>query len=111
MGIGDWRSDVCSSDLVAMGVEMRRAGGRAAVGDRVAALRADGHVDVEEAAVDTDIRLLGGDIGRRSIAADGARLHDARRDQRDIRSEEHTSELQSLMRTSYAVFRLKKKST
>src|SRR3546814_9195444 len=27
------------------------------------------------------------------------------------RSEEHTSELQSLMRISYAVFRLKKKST
>src|SRR3546814_2602393 len=29
-------------------------------------------------------RLFGGDIGRRSIDADGARLHDARRDQRDI---------------------------
>src|SRR3546814_1054684 len=28
-----------------------------------------------------------------------------------IRSEEHTSELQSLMRTSYAVFCLKKKNT
>src|SRR3546814_4452052 len=28
-----------------------------------------------------------------------------------IRSEEHTSELQSLMRISYAVFRLKKKTT
>src|SRR3546814_2657919 len=28
----------------------------------------------------------------------------------DIRSEEHTSELQSLMRTSYAVFCLKKKT-
>src|SRR3546814_6049182 len=28
-----------------------------------------------------------------------------------IRSEEHTSELQSLMRISYAVFRLKKKNT
>src|SRR3546814_2508126 len=27
----------------------------------------------------------------------------------DLRSEEHTSELQSLMRTSYAVFRLTKK--
>src|SRR3546814_6319482 len=27
----------------------------------------------------------------------------------EMRSEEHTSELQSLMRTSYAVFRLKKK--
>src|SRR3546814_8169669 len=29
----------------------------------------------------------------------------------DVRSEEHTSELQSLMRTSYAVFCLKKKNT
>src|SRR3546814_7815478 len=29
---------------------------------------------------------------------------------RDARSEEHTSELQSLMRTSYAVFCLKKKN-
>src|SRR3546814_6326609 len=28
---------------------------------------------------------------------------------KDVRSEEHTSELQSLMRTSYAVFCLKKK--
>src|SRR3546814_4096221 len=37
-----------------------------------------------------------------------------RHDQRhahDTRSEEHTSELQSLMRTSYAVFCLKKKTT
>src|SRR3546814_9472037 len=33
----------------------------------------------------------------------------ARRD-RERRSEEHTSELQSLMRISYAVFRLKKKN-
>src|SRR3546814_9626685 len=30
---------------------------------------------------------------------------------RGVRSEEHTSELQSLMRTSYAVFCLKKKNT
>src|SRR3546814_7218147 len=30
---------------------------------------------------------------------------------REIRSEEHTSELQSLMRNSYAVFFLKKKQT
>src|SRR3546814_9283077 len=30
---------------------------------------------------------------------------------RDMRSEEHTSELQSLMRISYAVFCLKKKKT
>src|SRR3546814_3104280 len=33
----------------------------------------------------------------------------ARRCSRDMRSEEHTSELQSLMRISYAVFCLKKK--
>src|SRR3546814_7221148 len=32
-------------------------------------------------------------------------------DERHIRSEEHTSELQSLMRLSYAVFCLKKKKT
>src|SRR3546814_2940222 len=35
----------------------------------------------------------------------------ARRDHFAQRSEEHTSELQSLMRTSYAVFCLKKKKT
>src|SRR3546814_5328217 len=35
----------------------------------------------------------------------------ARRAGRDGRSEEHTSELQSLMRISYAVFCLKKKKT
>src|SRR3546814_5223075 len=34
-----------------------------------------------------------------------------RSDQLLVRSEEHTSELQSLMRTSYAVFCLKKKTT
>src|SRR3546814_7537577 len=34
-----------------------------------------------------------------------------RRDQHTIRSEEHTSELQSLMRISYAVFCLNKKIT
>src|SRR3546814_2085254 len=32
-------------------------------------------------------------------------------DETDLRSEEHTSELQSLMRISYAVFCLKKKKT
>src|SRR3546814_7478416 len=37
------------------------------------------------------------------------RLHELGRDRRPERSEEHTSELQSLMRISYAVFCLKKK--
>src|SRR3546814_8426076 len=38
-------------------------------------------------------------------------LTSAVRDGRRLRSEEHTSELQSLMRSSYAVFCLKKKKT
>src|SRR3546814_6249272 len=46
--------------------------------------------------------LRGIDAGRRGIAL--PRRH-------DLRSEEHTSELQSLMRISYAVFCLKKKTT
>src|SRR3546814_4867930 len=48
--------------------------------------------------------------GRRALApsgTDGNRLVALRRDR--SRSEEHTSELQSLMRSSYAVFCLKKK--
>src|SRR3546814_1829216 len=43
----------------------------------------------------------------RQVAYDGAGF--AHRRLQPIRSEEHTSELQSLMRISYAVFRLKKK--
>src|SRR3546814_7602635 len=39
----------------------------------------------------------------------GAKLHHVHAGPVDIRSEEHTSELQSLMRISYAVFCLQKK--
>src|SRR3546814_10351215 len=49
-------------------------------------------------------RALGGMVGRR------VRRTDQAVDRRQ-RSEEHTSELQSLMRISYAVFCLKKKNT
>src|SRR3546814_1882744 len=44
------------------------------------------------------------DAGHRVTRSRGLRLH------RRLRSEEHTSELQSLMRISYAVFCLKKKN-
>src|SRR3546814_6623049 len=47
----------------------------------------------------------GGRLARRA-----RRRHDRRRPHRQGRSEEHTSELQSLMRISYAVFCLKKKT-
>src|SRR3546814_2455318 len=48
-------------------------------------------------------------IGEEFAAARGAAAIGERRDIDDRRSEEHTSELQSLMRISYAVFCLKKK--
>src|SRR3546814_9576248 len=48
--------------------------------------------------------------GRRNpLAAGDLRLPAGARGARPLRSEEHTSELQSLMRISYAVLRLKKK--
>src|SRR3546814_3504710 len=55
---------------------------------------------------DTDL----GDELRRAIAIAPRRLHrqSERAARRAVRSEEHTSELQSLMRISYAVFCLKK---
>src|SRR3546814_5883441 len=55
--------------------------------------------------------------GRPDDDANGGELrrvragHDPRTHQRRPRSEEHTSELQSLMRSSYAVFFLKKKKS
>src|SRR3546814_7371282 len=59
--------------------------------------------------------LRGGHV-ERALAANLRRLDEGRAVGRDpgvarARSEEHTSELQSLMRISYAVFCLKKKTT
>src|SRR3546814_1177079 len=44
-------------------------------------------------------------------ASQGTKLYGGEQQMLAIRSEEHTSELQSLMRISYAVFCLKKKKT
>src|SRR3546814_2679897 len=49
--------------------------------------------------------IVGGVVVDRQLAG-----HDVGRGLLDLRSEEHTSELQSLMRISYAVFCLKKKN-
>src|SRR3546814_1502927 len=51
------------------------------------------------------------DPAGRGFEADGAPHHRRVAFDREHRSEEHTSELQSLMRISYAVFCLKKKKT
>src|SRR3546814_1256166 len=55
---------------------------------------------------DGHARFRGSDVHGRPDRGDAGR---ARRPGRHARSEEHTSELQSLMRISYAVFCLKKK--
>src|SRR3546814_6045390 len=98
MRISDWSSDVCSSDL-------HRAG-------RSGASRQPGEPRHQFAPVQ-------GFMGEPVVKADHFR-RDARVGHRvspytfsvipALRSEEHTSELQSLMRISYAVFCLKKKN-
>src|SRR3546814_5484165 len=97
MRISDWSSDVCSSDL-------DHASGGAADADgagdgRIDAAKVDRTIGaVERAPVDRFERAIVGSID------------DRRRRRARNRSEEHTSELQSLMRISYAVFCLKKKT-
>src|SRR3546814_2515294 len=116
MRISDWSSDVCSSDLgCADGLHLlarreERTGGadhplipRQPGGDGDPAF-----ADLSQrhgAALHLVVLVHNHDKGARRIA-----LHRGFRKQRLVRrSEEHTSELQSLLRNSYAVFCLKKK--
>src|SRR3546814_4956641 len=113
MRISDWSSDVCSSDLGTLGAEVGDGARRPAPGTRH---RRDEPLPAAERARPVALPL------RRAPAADRhalRSLHHARPrcaelrllPGRPLRSEEHTSELQSLMRISYAVFCLKKKKT
>src|SRR3546814_6705764 len=114
MRISDWSSDVCSSDLFG------RASGESDLGPV-----ADWHQKVIDQVVEVNETVMDHylDLGEKGLSGD--ELHDAFEQclreghlvpvcfvsARSGRSEEHTSELQSLMRISYAVFCLKKKST
>src|SRR3546814_4750610 len=111
MRISDWSSDVCSSDLTMnMGATLfrltaaeclagvTREGARAlGLGHEIGTLEAGKSCDLAIWDIETPAELVYR-IGFNP-------LH-----QRIWRSEEHTSELQSLMRISYAVFCLKKKT-
>src|SRR3546814_8239193 len=109
MRISDWSSDVCSSDLDLLLALM-------VIGD------GKGHELLQRHAVlGIDLVQPGRDLGElQPLAHDGRRHQEVCGDRFDIlalvhhrphgRSEEHTSELQSLMRISYAVFCLKKKN-
>src|SRR3546814_9798513 len=119
MRISDWSSDVCSSDLrladpIAGG---DRGDCPADVVERLENLRRDivRAILVTDDRRDRDLRIARHPapvVGFRqeSIHPLHHELRDARRLSHPARSEEHTSELQSLMRSSYAVFCLKKKN-
>src|SRR3546814_10339433 len=107
MRISDWSSDVCSSDLEALPFPV----------DAHAVHDPDTLDDIIKAALakKPDLMILGGGDGTISGLVDhlvgtGTALGVLPLGTANsFRSEEHTSELQSLMRISYAVFCLKKK--
>src|SRR3546814_8958782 len=110
MRISDWSSDVCSSDLARPPVPVAAA--RYNYRERPAGACTTRRPWRRE------LRLSCGQgfVGRRaayvarSRAARGFDCAELACVSRYNRSEEHTSELQSLMRISYAVFCLKKKT-
>src|SRR3546814_4784014 len=131
MRISDWSSDVCSSDLLRLKawptahtntdltVHDEKTGtlwaGDLLFERRLPTLDGSllGWLTVLDSLLADDVRRVipgHGAVsdGRAAVAAQRHYLERLRDDVRQ-RSEEHTSELQSLMRISYAVFCLKKK--
>src|SRR3546814_9644392 len=105
MRISDWSSDVCSSDLaqhLSADGSARRI--RARGGLRAADAQATGcALGLQWPGHASRLADLAAPAAERHHGAAGGRMRRERRD-RLFRSEEHTSELQSLMRISYAVF-------
>src|SRR3546814_4342582 len=108
MRISDWSSDVCSSDLdfaaaltsstirVESGASQRRI-------SRNSAACTSGMINNRLSSTPQRMIFPGGKLGRSVPQSDlSCKLLSLK--QRDCRSEEHTSALQSLMRLSYAVF-------
>src|SRR3546814_7456341 len=102
MRISDWSSDVCSSDLL-----RQRRQRQGYVGRRGPAPFGEPGVRPADA---RHRELPRGPGGGERRQPSGKRLAAAAGLPQPLRSEEHTSELQSLMRISYAVFCLKKQT-
>src|SRR3546814_5650356 len=115
MRISDWSSDVCSSDLI------KKTDKKATYDWDKGVATWSGDVKPERAGPvklqpgDVDALLLNLELARDVQAGeplDYRMVDDGRvKSMTYKRSEEHTSELQSLMRNSYAVFCLKTKNT
>src|SRR3546814_9404135 len=112
MRISDWSSDVCSSDLF---VDGGARFGTARVGGNMAGEAAGANRPGERGADKTGSeqchpleqrRVVSPAMSRRGHCTASASASAVAR----MRSEEHTSELTSLMRLSYAVFCLQKKT-
>src|SRR3546814_1727491 len=124
MRISDWSSDVCSSDLSdAALVSIDRAIALAPEDaelhfHRAGYLVGGRQLEAAQAALSQTVELdpnqFGAYVMQAQLALGRGDVDEAERLARlaarvEPRSEEHTSELQSLMRTTYAVFCLKKK--
>src|SRR3546814_3141988 len=118
MRISDWSSDVCSSDLADFTLVAPQVSGvigkvlveenqPVKAGDLIAAIDDRDFIVAVDAA---KAQVAAAEASVAGLAARVAQQETAIR-QAQARSEEHTSELQSLMRISYAVFCLKKKKT
>src|SRR3546814_3797568 len=115
MRISDWSSDVCSSDLVSDGTaaNANRRGRDCRFPTAALVVQWNPGNPVED---DDEHSIPLRFHGARGPARHGWHGHRGHRPLRHrsrahLRSEEHTSELQSLMRISSAVFCLKKKRT
>src|SRR3546814_3132156 len=115
MRISDWSSDVCSSDLFCVVTVVRHDLDHAADEGHPVRMTA---IFVEIIAAQHEFPAIVPDVAdqlhflRKLVfpIREGGRQRGEGRAADVGRSEEHTSELQSLMRISYAVFCLKKKT-
>src|SRR3546814_9938461 len=115
MRISDWSSDVCSSDLLVLragkGKPQRCTDERPGPFARVFALPVEQSFKVGFLVLELGWRHIWIAYAHRPSALSADRGEQSKVVALRDRSEEHTSELQSLMRISYAVFCLKKKKT
>src|SRR3546814_6457951 len=119
MRISDWSSDVCSSDLDVSCADTDLENSQIGFARKITALLDAGHFPIgmgggHEIAYASYLGLVNSDIalGKRIAIVNLDAHFDLRESSvASSRSEEHTSELQSLMRTSYAVFCLKTKTS